>query len=98
MGIVPRRNRNAHAMSPDADELAAQADQLAAEFGQINGRPVCLSDEIQLYYLSATPAAGKSSMFSDYLTEWVRQHPGCKFIVTDRKRELIKVVTGNGRD
>jgi len=89
---MPRRNRNAHALRIDTDELAARADQLTAELGSINGCRVYLLDEIQLYSCPARPGAGKSAILRYYMATWLSQHPFGYITFTDGK-----AVTSNGR-
>jgi hypothetical protein len=93
---MPRRNRNAHATTINADELADQAEQLTAELGTVNGITAYLLDDIRFYRISAI-GAGKSAILHDYFTKWSKERPGCKLVVIDRKRELAEVVTSNGR-
>ena len=74
---MPRRNRNAHALTIDADKLADQASQLTTELGCSNGVTVCLvAAETQLYYTASARGTGKSPALRTWLTEWISAHPG----------------------
>lgn len=91
---MPRRNRNAHSLRIDTDELAAQAGQLTAELGTINGRPVYLADEIQLYYrLGGISGGGKSSALNLILAHFTSKYPRCQISLTD-----AKAVTSHGHN
>ena len=57
---MPRRNRNAHALTIDADKLADQASQLTTELGSSSDVTICLADETQVYFLRLQ-GTGKSS-------------------------------------
>jgi hypothetical protein len=89
---MPRRNRNAHALTIDADKLADQASQLTAELGRLHGVTVYLADETQVYYAASAQGTGKSSGLFSYLAEWISQHPGCHVSFAD-----AKAVTLNAR-
>jgi hypothetical protein len=90
---MPRRNRNAHAFTISADELAAQADQLTAEIGTGNNVIVYLTDEIQLYSNSARSGARKSSIVHDYLFTYINKRSGCQVSFYRGK-----AVTSHGRN
>jgi hypothetical protein len=93
VGLMPRRNRNAHACRIDADALADQADQLTAELAAANTGIVIVIDESPLYaWHGAITGLGKSNVIRDYITQFVYEHPGCQISLTD-----AKVVTTNGR-
>ena len=49
---MPRRNRNAHALTIDADKLADQASQLTTELGRFNSVTIYLADETQVSFLA----------------------------------------------
>ena len=75
---MPRRNRNAHALTIDADKLADQASQLTTDLGRSSSVMIGLADETQLYYTASTQGTGKSSALHTYLTEWISHRPGSK--------------------
>jgi hypothetical protein len=89
---MPRRNRNAHSVRIDADELAAHAARLAIELGSINGCRVYLLDEMQLYSCPAGSGAGKSAVLRGYMTQWLSEHPFGYISFMDGK-----AVSSNGR-
>ncbi len=82
---MPRRNRNAHALTIDADKLADQASQLTTELGCSSGVTVYLADETQVYCAASAQGTGKSSSLLNYLAEWISQHPGCHVSFADAK-------------
>jgi hypothetical protein len=86
VGLMPRRNRNAHAPRIDADELAAQADQLTAELVATNPMTVFVPGETQLcYQLGALTSTGKTNLFRDYIASFIHDHPGCQLHLIDAK-------------
>jgi len=82
---MPRRNRNAHALTIDGDKLADQASQLTTELGRFNSVTIYLADETQVSFLAGSQGTGKSSGLSSYLAEWISQHPGCHVSLTEAK-------------
>jgi hypothetical protein len=81
---MPRRNRNAHALTIDADKLADQASQLTTELGCPNGVTVCLvADETQPCDAASAQGTGKSPVLRTYLAEWISHHPGHQAHVAD---------------
>ena len=82
---MPRRNRNAHALTIDADKLADEASQLTTELGRFHSVMICLADETQVFFTATAQGAGKSSALRAYLTEWINEHPGSKVSFADAK-------------
>ena len=80
---MPRRNRNAHALTIDADKLADQASQLTTELACSSGVMVYLADETQVYFAASALGTGKSSGLRNYLAGWITQHPGCHVSFAD---------------
>ena len=65
---MPRRNRNAHALTIDADKLADQASQLTTDLGGSSSVMIGLADETQVFFTATALGAGKSSALRAYLT------------------------------
>jgi hypothetical protein len=93
VGMMPRRNRNAHAFTISADKLAAQADQLTAEIGTANSATLQFLDEIQLYdSFFGIQRAEETAVIRDHVIKLLQSNPGRRFSLNDGK-----VVTNNGR-
>jgi len=73
---MPRRNRNAHALTIDGDKLADQASQLTTELGRSSSVMIGLADETQVFFTATAQRTGKPSALRTYLTEWISHHPG----------------------
>ena len=83
---MPRRNRNAHALTIDADKLADQASQLTTELGCPAGVTVCLmADQTQPCYAASAQGSGKASFLRTYLAERISRHPGWQADFADAK-------------
>jgi len=80
---MPRRNRNAHALTINADKLADQASQLTTELVCSSGVTIYLADETQACCAAGAQGTGKSSGLFSYLAEWISQHPGCHVSFAD---------------
>jgi hypothetical protein len=70
---MPRRNRNAHALTIDADALAAQVGQLSLELA------TTVPIGSALGYQESDP-------LYRYLAEWFTRHPGRQVVAVDAKQ------------